>query len=59
MLSKMSEVSLPIIYSRKIDSEAAALLNQAKAEWMSHSDATGAQIVAGIYLVNKSSGKEL
>ncbi len=37
-----------IIYSRKIDSEAAALLNQAKAEWMSHSDATGAQIVAGI-----------
>lgn len=36
------------IYSRKIDSEAVALLNQAKAEWMSHSDATGAQIVAGI-----------
>lgn len=36
------------IYSRKIDSEAVALLNQARAEWMSHPAATGAQIVAGI-----------
>ena len=36
------------IYSRKIDSEAVALLNQAKTKWMSHPDATGAQIVAGI-----------
>lgn len=37
-----------VIYFRKIDSEAVTLLNQAKAEWMSHPDATGAQIVAGI-----------
>ena len=36
------------IYSRKIDSENVALLNQAKAEWMSHPDATGAQFVADI-----------
>lgn len=36
------------IYSRKIDTEAVALLNQAKAEWMSHPNADGAQTVAGI-----------
>lgn len=36
------------IYSRKIDTEAVALLNLAKAEWMSHPNADGAQTVAGI-----------
>lgn len=36
------------IYSRKIDSEAVALLNQAKTEWMSHPNADGVQAVASI-----------
>lgn len=36
------------IYSSKIDSEAVALLNQAKTEWMSHPDINGAQSVADI-----------
>ena len=36
------------IYSRKIDTEAVTLLNQAKAEWMSHPNVDGVQIVASI-----------
>lgn len=36
------------IYYRKIDSEAVALLNQAKTEWMSHPNADGVQAVANI-----------
>lgn len=36
------------IYSLKIDTEAVTLLNQAKAEWMSHPNSDGAQIVASI-----------
>lgn len=36
------------IYSRKIDTEAVTLLNQAKAEWMSHPNVDGAQTVASI-----------
>ncbi len=36
------------IFTHKIDNEAGTLLNQAKVEWMKHSDATGAQVVADI-----------
>lgn len=36
------------VYTRKIDNEAVTLLNQAKAEWISHPDAIGAQTVANI-----------